>query len=1236
MVALTLTSLGTAIAPWLGEWATVAIAASIVKGISTQLKPQDIERALKLAVNAAEEQCKSLFFQCDPKVRQKFLDNYFQKQILDELQKPLKDQAIDLNFLVFAFQEVAKNSKDEKNPINQDFIQPWLEVFKAEYIKAIGAYLKFQYAKTNYLKQLANCYDDVKFVGINVKGQESDKSEKLAKIFVMQDIKEEKKNNPYIGLITEKDLNIRKIGQLEKTIKKTLTLQLTEYYFGEKKEISELPNQENRQAELLYQQRQSLNSENYVGKAFTAKDLLTKNQSKKVILLGSPGSGKTTLMSYFSVIIAQDKAESLGLNPEIDWLPILIRMRDYVRQDNLSILEYYRQFCQNSLSITSLPEGFFEHWLQDGRALILLDGLDEVVEEGKRYEIVQKIENFLGSYDQNRAIITSRPAGYRRDFFRAEEFPHYVLQPFDEPKINQFIENWYDSRTQDQEEAKRRKEDIKKAFAKNPRIYHLAQNPLLLTIITLIHRYQAQLPRERYKLYQSAVETLLTTWDTTNKQLEDHHKLEYLNNDDWEDLIQNVAFWIHSHQDGIEGNESEGTLIDKDELIKFLATYIKETKGIDLSKAKKEAQRFIDFVRDRSGLLNEQGTDCYAFVHKTFQEYLCAQKIQRDMEEDSYDFEIILEAIRTHLHDSHWREVLLLLVAQQKGKSAAKAIRVILENESEYEQWLHRDLLFAGSCLAENPKGLNTADNNLIKEILERLVNLEINQYQTSKLSQKLSEVFCSLYETDFAPQCLAILKAQAIKINPERLFIYRVELEEKAKIIDELVQQLLDLDRNVRERAALRFTYFNNIPNYVIDTLLQIWSKEKYLLVYLQIAEVLGNLEDIPEKVFKTWIDSYSTKDTFLRCKAIEALGCLHNPTDEVIDILIDALQDENDSVRETSAAELSQLELLKKVTIKEKGMNALVQALSDKNNMVRQRAITAVGNLAGISEEIVDKLLSVLLENDLPFNWFALEALNAFINNPNQSRNAIERIVDFLDECVSNNKWNGTEEDIIILLGTLGKRSKRAIDILVSLLSNKEYSILKQAIEQLGSLGNILDKITLNKIIKTLRNLLSHNEHPIRVLVSIALVKLGDISSQTIDILLQAFLSKDSSLQRNDVQSKIADTFGLLTNPSDQVIDALLEVLSTRLDKEFPLHGNITNTLGKLGKTSNKVIEALLKTLSNSNDFTTMQARLALVKLGRQSPQVLPLIMNWIEENHNSKFVVNGIDVLWDLVTN
>ncbi|MEB3340910.1 hypothetical protein [Okeania sp.] len=64
----------------------------------------------------------------------------------------------------------------------------------------------------------------------------------------------------------------------------------------------------------------------------------------------------------------------------------------------------------------------------------------------------------------------------------------------------------------------------------------------------------------------------------------------------------------------------------------------------------------------------------------------------------------MLGCIRKYLHDSHWEEVLLLLIAEQKPKKVAKAMREILRRGSEYEEWLHRDLLFAGSCLAEEPK----------------------------------------------------------------------------------------------------------------------------------------------------------------------------------------------------------------------------------------------------------------------------------------------------------------------------------------------------------------------------------------------------------------------------------------------------------------------------------------------------------------------------------------------------
>ncbi len=210
------------------------------------------------------------------------------------------------------------------------------------------------------------------------------------------------------------------------------------------------------------------------------------------------------LASYFALMLCgttQSDPSQIGLTKEDDYLPVVVRIRDWILQPNMGLLDYLRSNAEASLACKELPTGFFEYWLDRGRALILLDGLDEVVDEAQRRKVAAQIETFLHQYQDNPAVITSRPAGYRRDFFNLDEFPHYTLESFDDKQVATFIDHWYDSRLKnDSAQTDRRKADLQKAFARNERIRLLAKNPLLLTIIALIHRYQAELPRQRCKL----------------------------------------------------------------------------------------------------------------------------------------------------------------------------------------------------------------------------------------------------------------------------------------------------------------------------------------------------------------------------------------------------------------------------------------------------------------------------------------------------------------------------------------------------------------------------------------------------------------------------------------------------------------------------------------------------------------------------------------------------------------
>ncbi len=571
-------------------------------------------------------------------------------------------------------------------------------------------------------------------------------------------------------------------------------------------------------------------------------------------------------------------------------------MRDVTRYSEMNLLDYAKKFTEETLCLQQLPQGFFEYWLQDGRALILLDGLDEVAEEAKRCNVVQQIDSFLNQYHQNIAIITSRPAGYRRDFFRTDEFLHYQLEAFDQEKIEAFINNWYDSRVADPAEAERRKKSLRKAFDENDRIKLLARNPLLLTIITLIHRYQVILPKKRYQLYDKAVETLLKSWDA-NKELTNHRTLEYLKPDDLRYLMEQLAYWVHT-----QGNAEEqegGTLIDQDELIQQLSREIKTLKQIKPHEAKEEAKRFIDFIRERTGLLNEQGQDCYAFVHKTFQEYLCAKKIKEQADNED-EFKIVIDEINNHLHDSHWREVLLLLIAQHKSKKAAKAIQAILNHKSEYEQWLHRDLLFAGYCLTENPERLrlNAAQSCLVKQILERLVALEVKGEEQigGKVHQQVFKILCSLSETDFETQALHLLKEQSSQIDEHRLFQYQVELGDSEAVIETLVKRLSDENSFVRLGAAVTLGQLRNSSQQVVDTLVEPLSDQNSD-VRLMAAVALTQLRNSSQQVVDVLLEHLLDYNSDVRWGAANALVKLGKKSDTILPTMIEWLEQHPDS---------------------------------------------------------------------------------------------------------------------------------------------------------------------------------------------------------------------------------------------------------------------------------------------------------------------------------------------------
>jgi NACHT domain len=894
------------IASILGKLAMTEAAKAAVAGVKNQLHPDKMERILKNAIEsaqAAQPEMGGIFFRCQSKATKEFLEQFFKStEVVTQLQKPLQDDGKpDVAVLVEAFDRSAKQHSEMQNYI-PDSLRPWMETFVDSYFEQLQG-ICFQVAKAQYLKQLAQRVDDVKFVGIAVPGEEVEKQEVLAQIFVMPDVREERNRN------SQKLSELESLKLIRKYLSDSANVQIDPVLISKANEFfksnpikmeyvgSALTLEKIKQNTLLEEQKEWATRDRSAPR-IPAQTVI--NNQKKAVVLGAPGSGKTMLASYFALMLcetAQSDPTQIGLKKEDDYLPVVVRIRDWILQPKMGLLEYLRSNAEASLACKELPTGFFEHWLERGRALILLDGLDEVVDEAQRRKVAEQIETFLHQYQDNPAVITSRPAGYRWDFFNLDEFPHYTLESFDDKQVATFIDHWYDSRLkEDKAQADRRKADLQKALARNERIRLLAKNPLLLTIITLIHRYQAELPRQRCKLYEKAVETLLTSWDSGKEIKLYSQVLLFLKSDDLLYILKKLAYWIHTQ--GSTGETEGGTLIDKDELIRWLRKEIQTLKKCEAHEAKGEAERFIDFIQRRTGLLNEQGRDRYAFVHKTFQEYLTAEEIfdRADVEDDT---EIILAHFRQHLHDQHWREVLLLLVSKLKGKKAQKAIQAVLGAGSEYEQWLHRDLLFAGWCLTEDPPELSVVAADWVGNILDRLVGLVVGSALLigRKISREASKILRCFRETTIEQLVLAKLQGQDKRSGILEVSYLTTFLLGKLDNDSEFVSSLLSLLRDKEFTGELK----DDTPGIVKGFMLLIADKDS--------AIRLSRLGSNNPKIVSGLLSLLSDKDSSLKCNAIFTLGELGNTSSEVVGRLLPLLSERSSSINFFTARALVNL---------------------------------------------------------------------------------------------------------------------------------------------------------------------------------------------------------------------------------------------------------------------------------------------------------------------------------------
>ncbi|NOZ29359.1 MAG: DUF4062 domain-containing protein, partial [Chloroflexi bacterium] len=703
-------------------------------------------------------------------------------------------------------------------------------------------------------------------------------------------------------------------------------------------------------------------------------------RSRRLVVLGEPGAGKSTLLRYL--------VRRLALRADGP-VPILASLGPYAhlmaRGEHKPLLDYI-------LDGVTRPWG---RWgerlrdslyrvLQDGQAVLLLDGLDEAA----RYQaaVAQEVVR-LPAWDSGRIVITSRPLPYWQAGKPSEfgTLAHYELLPLEPDQALPFAQAWLTQvarhRGYSDEWTQKRLDWLKQQLTDNPLTQEAATNPLLLTfLVILAGRSDRQgrplpLPTRRSELYRAYIEgrgeneALLSAWERERSE-DKRLTIGHLEGDEAasaaiEGLFV-IAFQLQRGYFG--GGKPEEVFWDNAK--QGLARFYQGEWEMGRRQADTQAEAVLGFWL-RTGLLishEAPGGKALSFRHLSFQEYGAARRLEalgpnhpafrEALRWDGWDEALVLLADFTAHLDVLIERLLPLdpfLAARCAGVRAdaispATADRLVTSltrlAEDIYSPWREEAIVALGIShrreaipaliqLLQDEEWLvrRAAAQALGKlEASEAIPSLiQLLQDEAWFVRRAAAEALGKLEAREAIPTLIQLLQDEAWPVR--QAAAEALGKLEASEAIPALIQLLQDEAWPVRQAAALALEKLE--ASEAIPSLIQLLQDEEWFV--RQVAkQTLGKLwtrDDIP-----ALIQLLQDEEWLVRQAAKQTLGKLWTRDD--IPALIQLLQDEAGFVRRTAAEALGKLEAREAIP-------ALIQLLQDEAGFVRRTAAEALGKL-------------------------------------------------------------------------------------------------------------------------------------------------------------------------------------------------------------------------------------------------------------------------------------------------
>jgi predicted NACHT family NTPase len=358
------------------------------------------------------------------------------------------------------------------------------------------------------------------------------------------------------------------------------------------------------------------------------------NRYAKLMILGKPGAGKTTFLKHLAIQCIEGK-----FKPEL--VPLFITLKAFAEAPSQSsLLNYLTQFLASYCAELNGHSTAVEQLLNQGRFLVLLDGLDEV-RETDNHRVLQQIQDFTDRFHENSFIITCRIAAKEYTF---QQFTEVEVADFDTQQIKTFATKWFQAK-QDFKKA----ETFMKKLKQDKGIGELATSPILLTLLCLTFGESGTFPANRSELYKEGLDVLLKKWDV-NRNIERDQAYKKLSLKRKEDLLSQIA---------MNTFELGNYFFKQKEIEREISTYICNLPEANTEEAalQLDSEAVLKSIEAQHGLLVERARGIYSFSHLTFHEYFTARKLVASSKSD-----IFLTQLLPHITEKRWRETFLLTV----------------------------------------------------------------------------------------------------------------------------------------------------------------------------------------------------------------------------------------------------------------------------------------------------------------------------------------------------------------------------------------------------------------------------------------------------------------------------------------------------------------------------------------------------------------------------------------------